>query len=149
MYTILIQKNNEFYIKNRYKINLCQNLDIFYKEEQKHIENKLIFSLKNANFINWLKNPEINEPYHKFKKGKKRISRQIKLKCWDREFNENNGTCPIKCCSVSISKNIQNWHAGHIISEYNGGDTILENLRPICEKCNLSMGYKNWIDYEL
>ena len=31
--------------------------------------------------------------------------------------------------------------AGHIISEYNG-ESILENLKPICKSCNCSMGSK-------
>jgi len=148
LYSNFIEKNAQFYNINRYSINLTKNPDNFYKEEQKHIQNKIIFSLKNANFIKWIHNPHSNEPYHKFKKGKKRISRQLKLKCWDKEFKTDIGACPVNNCSFLMDKNEDNWHTGHIISENNGGETDITNLRPICKKCNLSMGSKNWNEYE-
>ena len=47
-----------------------------------------------------------------------------------------------------MDKNEDNRHTGHIISENNGGETDITNLRPICKKCNLSMGSKNWNEYE-
>ena len=50
------------------------------------------------------------------------------------------------CCNESeISKS--EFHAGHYISEVNGGKTNKENLRPICAGCNLSMGKKNMDEY--
>lgn len=149
LYEYLLQKNNEFYKINRYEINIKENLDNFYKDEHKHIENNIIFSLKNANFIKWLENPNENNPFHKNKKEKKRISRQLKLQCWIKEFNNNEcGICPILDCSIILDKNISNWQAGHIISEYNNGETTINNLRPICKNCNLAMGSKNWNDYD-
>ena len=45
-------------------------------------------------------------------------------------------------CNVSWCKNkinVFNFHAGHNIPESKGGATTLENLRPICSSCNLSM----------
>ena len=33
-------------------------------------------------------------------------------------------------------------------NEYNGGTIEENNLRPICEKCNLDMGTQNWNDYD-
>jgi len=32
------------------------------------------------------------------------------------------------------------FHVGHDVPEYKGGKTEIENLRPICIRCNLSMG---------
>jgi len=148
LYSHFIEKNNQFYEINRYKINLDKNPDNFYKDEQKHIQNKIIFSLKNSNFIKWIYRPNKHDPYHKFKRGKKRISRQLKLKSWNKEFLGDTGICPIKNCSAMINKNNDNWHAGHVISEYNNGETIIDNLRPICRDCNLAMSSKNWEDYE-
>ena len=39
-----------------------------------------------------------------------------------------------------------NFHVGHNIPESKGGATVLENLRPICPSCNLSMGNNYSID---
>jgi 5-methylcytosine-specific restriction endonuclease McrA len=52
-------------------------------------------------------------------------------------------------CSVIWCKNkidVFNFHVGHNIPESKGGETVLENLRPICCRCNLSMGNTYTID---
>ena len=36
---------------------------------------------------------------------------------------------------------------GHIIAETNGCETIIYNLKPICQNCNSSMGTKNMDDF--
>ena len=46
-------------------------------------------------------------------------------------------------CIVPWCKNIMtvhDFHVGHDIPESKGGATELSNLRPICARCNLSMG---------
>ena len=46
-------------------------------------------------------------------------------------------------CLVPWCKNrmtVFDFHVGHDIPEYKGGTTEIENLRPICVRCNLSMG---------
>ena len=128
--------------------NMNYNKELFYKPEHVHIDNKFIISLKRNNFFEWLNNQKI-DTYHIFKKGKKRISRRLKDQCWIKEYNNKVfGICPIPTCNVEIFKNEHNlWHAGHIISEYNGGETDINNLRPICKLCNLDMGSMNWDDY--
>ena len=42
---------------------------------------------------------------------------------------------------------IRNFHCGHVVAESKGGQTILENLRPICGSCNSSMGTENMCDF--
>ena len=146
----LTTKNNEFYKIVRFLIELDNNPSNFYKDEIKHIEHSIIFSLKHTNFIQWMNTPDI-DPIHKHKKGKKRISKKLKDECWIQQFGNLELTCcPISTCSIPIYKNgdKKNWHAGHIISEYNGGDTILSNLKPLCEQCNIDMSDKNWMDYD-
>ena len=39
---------------------------------------------------------------------------------------------------IEISQ--MNFICGHVVSEFNGGKITIENLRPICVSCNLSMG---------
>jgi len=144
-----IEKNNEFYEINRYEINKQMNMSSFYTSEIKHIDRKIIFSLKKNNFIKWLQDPINIEPNHRFKKGRKKITRDIKLACWVKEFNnEIQGCCPVKNCSIILNKNkIKEWAGGHIISDNNGGENIVDNLRPICHSCNASMNSTNWEDY--
>jgi 5-methylcytosine-specific restriction endonuclease McrA len=46
-------------------------------------------------------------------------------------------------CVVRWCKNIMtvfDFHVGHDIPESQGGATEISNLRPICARCNLSMG---------
>jgi len=46
-------------------------------------------------------------------------------------------------CIVRWCKNIMtvfDFHVGHDIPEVRGGATDMSNLRPICSRCNLSMG---------
>jgi 5-methylcytosine-specific restriction endonuclease McrA len=46
-------------------------------------------------------------------------------------------------CMVRWCKNIMtvfDFHVGHDIPEVRGGATDISNLRPICSRCNLSMG---------
>ena len=50
------------------------------------------------------------------------------------------------CCQHSpISA--KNKHFGHIIAESNGGEVTIDNLRPICQNCNLRMGTMNMYDF--
>ena len=46
-------------------------------------------------------------------------------------------------CLVPWCQNVMtvfDFHVGHNIPESQGGKTELQNLRPICSRCNLSMG---------
>jgi len=39
------------------------------------------------------------------------------------------------------------FHCGHIVSHANGGSMHIDNLRPICASCNLSMGTQNMNEF--
>ena len=43
------------------------------------------------------------------------------------------------CCRKNIIS-IDNFMCGHIVSRYDGGTIDLDNLRPVCHSCNVSMG---------
>ena len=82
---------------------------------------------------------EKNNNNHKNKYKKKQIRKAIRDQVWLEYF----GKCYEHKCSIIWCKNIilvTNFHAGHIIPESKGGKTSIENLRPICSNCNLSMG---------
>jgi hypothetical protein len=52
--------------------------------------------------------------------------------------------CPISWCNNKI--NPFDFHVGHNIPESKGGTLDINNLRPICSRCNLSMGAQYTIE---
>jgi hypothetical protein len=138
-------KNKLFYQKIEYFEYYCDKLLCkFYKDEEINIENQIIYPLKNNNFIDFLLDDKII-PDHKFKTIKTKIIPKLRMLVWHRAFGqEETGICPK--CNIAIKVGKNGFHCGHIISEFNGGETVIDNLRPICEKCNKVMGKNNWIN---
>ena len=80
---------------------------------------------------------------------KKIISPKLRIQVWKKHFgDEYESVCPFYKCETIINSGLNGFHCGHIISEFNGGETILENLKPICSKCNSKMGTEDWKTYE-
>lgn len=76
---------------------------------------------------------------------KKNLTPQIRSSVWLHYFgNSNTGGC--YCCGKLI-KRYKGWHCSHVIAKAKGGSNTLENLRPCCAHCNLSMGNQNMYAY--
>ena len=78
---------------------------------------------------------------------KKKIPKKVKEEVWYVNFGKIYETkCYIYWCSNKI--NVFNFHVGHDIPESKGGTDEINNLKPICDRCNLSMGHnytiKEW-----
>ena len=126
----------------KYKVLFSNNNKIFYKDEHDSVDNGIVFTLKNNNFIDYLLNRNTT-PHHRFKKEKKRITKKLKREVWIKEYsNKKEGKCPYKNCKNIIYE--KDYSCGHIISEYNGGETTINNLRPMCYGCNNKLGNRNW-----
>lgn len=84
--------------------------------------------------------PKLNE----YKK--KNIPKTLRSDVWDRYIGLDIGRTKCLCCR---RKNITqfDFHCGHVVAEVKGGNTNVDNLRPICSNCNLSMGVKNMNDF--
>ena len=149
-YDSLRKDNNEFFKVNRYSINLEKNPTIYYSLEKKVINDKIIFSLKRNNFIEWLDN-KTKEPYHNTRIIKANISPYKRKAVWRKEYGDNEtGICPISFCDKTLKRGVKNgFQCGHIQSESNGGITEVINLRPICSKCNQAMGKNNWEEWDV
>jgi hypothetical protein len=52
--------------------------------------------------------------------------------------------CPVDWCHNQIT--VFDFHVGHNLPESRGGSTDIKNLKPICARCNLSMGNQYSID---
>ena len=71
----------------------------------------------------------------------KALRNQVWINYIGRKFESK---CYIRWCKNNID--VFNFHVGHNIPSSKGGETLLENLRPICSCCNLSMGNQYSID---
>ena len=82
------------------------------------------------------------------KKKKLKIPAIIKKLVWNTYIGENIGKSKCLCCkNIDITQ--LNFTCGHYISEHNGGKITVENMRPICSSCNLSMGTTNMNEFIL
>lgn len=109
----------------------------FSKDETRRIVSK--DPEKILYYINIL--PEA-KPIKKYKK--KAIPKPVRSAVW-RNWSKDSIDSTCFCCMNPIT--IENWEAGHILAESNGGPTVVENLRPICGSCNKSMGATNMYDF--
>jgi len=76
------------------------------------------------------------------KPKKKSIPKVVKDLSWNKWIGDDVAKAKCLCCNVNEIK-MSSFHCGHIIAEANGGSTTVDNLRPICSACNLSMGTEN------
>jgi 5-methylcytosine-specific restriction endonuclease McrA len=87
------------------------------------------------------KDNEVKKVKYKKKNIPLAIRQQVWLKYNGKEFCSK---CNIIWCKNIIS--VFSFHVGHVIPESKGGLINIENLRPICSSCNLSMSNKYTID---
>ena len=120
--------NKKYKTYNGYKNHKCKNKrnDLIPKEKNGEAESKITKKRRKKKI----------SPQVRFDVWKKYIGKEIESKCfccW------KNRITPFTYCNT--------FHAGHIISEANGGIITIGNLLPICSDCNSSMGTINWDEY--
>lgn len=76
------------------------------------------------------------------KPKKKTVPKVLRDLSWSKWIGEDIGKSKCFCCEVNEIK-MSSFHCGHVVAEVNGGKTTVDNLRPICSACNLSMGSEN------
>ena len=70
---------------------------------------------------------------------KANIPKALREQVWLETFSKvYEHSCHIEWCSNII--NVFDFHVGHDIPESKGGTLTIDNLKPICARCNLSMG---------
>jgi len=85
----------------------------------------------------------IGNPKIEYKKNT--ISKKLRANVWRTHVGETFiGEC--YACGKMIEFT-DGWHCSHVVAESKGGATILDNLRPCCRHCNLSMGNQNLYAY--
>lgn len=83
---------------------------------------------------------------NKVRYKKKSIPLVLKRRLWSKYFGEQNGIATCPCCKLTQISTFS-FHCGHIISERNGGLLVLDNLIPLCQSCNSSMGTKSYNEF--
>ena len=112
------------------------------KKPVKYVKNKVHVIATNK--INSIATNKVNSiATHK----KKQIPKALKKLVWDTWVWPNVGCTKCLCCKHEEIRQIE-FHCGHIISESTGGQTTVDNLRPICAQCNLSMGAMNMNEFK-
>jgi hypothetical protein len=81
------------------------------------------------------------------KSKKKSIPKVVKDLSWNKWVGEDIAKTKCMCCCINEIK-MNSFHCGHVVAEANGGKTTVDNLRPICAACNLSMGTENLDDFK-
>jgi 5-methylcytosine-specific restriction endonuclease McrA len=72
-------------------------------------------------------------------KKKKPINKALREQIWIQKIGEKfEAKCLTPWCQNMI--NVFNFQAGHNIPESKGGPTTIDNLFPICSRCNVCMG---------
>ena len=80
----------------------------------------------------------LNKKRKSKKATKKAIPKAIREQCWLKTFGEKyKSKCFISWCENEIS--VFDFHVGHDKPESQGGTLDINNLKPICARCNLSM----------
>ena len=82
----------------------------------------------------------IPEKEHMIKKvyTKAKIPKAIREQVWISEFGKvYQHSCYVRWCQNDIT--VFDFHVGHDKPESKGGTLDIDNLRPICARCNLSM----------
>lgn len=130
---------------NKYKSFFKEYLNNYFKDIDDFIYKIYDY---NSNFDEFYKfiifNPIFTKNDNKYKK--KSIPKSLKIKVWNTYVGEDIGKIKCLCCdTIDITQSI--FECGHIIAEAKGGETSLENLRPICSTCNKSMKTINMNDY--
>ena len=77
---------------------------------------------------------------------KRTIPATVKRLVWNKYIGEEIGKAKCTCCKVTDITQLS-FHCGHVIAEVNDGVMTVENLRPICQNCNSSMGSTNMKDF--
>jgi hypothetical protein len=81
-----------------------------------------------------------------YAKKKKNIPKKVKNDAWDQYVGKTVAISKCLCCKKT-EINAKDFVAGHIISEFNGGQVTIDNLVPICQQCNTSMSVTNMEEY--
>lgn len=75
------------------------------------------------------------------------IPKTLKSRVWTFYIGNNIGQTKCLCCN-NFDILQMNFECGHVLAESCGGETTVDNLRPICSQCNKSMGNMHMVEFQ-
>jgi 5-methylcytosine-specific restriction endonuclease McrA len=78
--------------------------------------------------------------------NKNPISSTMKRLVWNINIGEDIGKSKCMCCKTTDITQMS-FHCGHVVANAKGGESIVSNLKPICQNCNSSMRTQNMNDF--
>ena len=144
--------NKELTSKARlnYHLNICNENNIQLHESKIDKANSKLENLQKTLLEITNKTKEIEEKIeiNNDKKYKKKpIPKTLKMSVWYTHIGKEIGMVNCPCCnSNEISQ--MDFDCGHVIAESKGGPMTIENLKPICNKCNRSMRTMNMNEFK-
>ena len=79
---------------------------------------------------------------------KQKIPHVLRMKVWNKWIGIKVGETKCLCCKLNDISQL-NFNCGHIVAESKGGELKEDNLKPICQSCNSSMGTQNMNEFIL
>ena len=77
---------------------------------------------------------------------KKDVNETLRRAVWEKYASPGSGI--VNCYSCCRHVSVWDFVSGHVIPESGGGATDVENLRPVCARCNLLMGTMDLNEYK-
>ena len=91
-----------------------------------------------------------HKPEKPYKEKRKNIPQAVKKSVWRKYITTEDPKKLYGNCFVNCGKTItiEDFDLGHVIPFSKGGEDNIDNLRPICRECNLSMGTMNLDEFK-
>jgi hypothetical protein len=77
---------------------------------------------------------------------RKTIPKALRDKVWDQYIGKHKGIGQCYVCNDDLDS--KSFQCGHIVAVSKGGEDVLENLRPVCSRCNQSVSTMNMDDFK-
>jgi len=125
----------------KFLLNYCAENNFKYSSNHKHnmkCTNTYDSKIEKSSY----KSSKISPDKNVAKKTRQHVPQPLKAACWNKWIGRDNGIAKCFCCNLNEITQL-NFQAGHIISQHDGGEMSVDNLRPVCGSCNSSMGKKN------
>jgi hypothetical protein len=75
-----------------------------------------------------------------------RVTVKLRNLVWNKYGYKKDAVQPCHCCQKEIEKGV-NFVCGHVIPRARGGKSVLDNLEPICNECNIDMKTMDMKEY--
>lgn len=133
----------------KHVLHICPTCDNIYMSKRALQKHEAVHHTENDIKPTKKISVKMNKVVEQVKLVKKQsIPHILRIKVWNKWIGEEIGKTKCLCCKLNDICQL-NFVCGHIIAESKGGDIDVDNLKPICQPCNNSMGTQNMNEFIL